>query len=99
MLDRILPAKLRSYPQFVQDGPKQMKSSCNMALKHLQAQHLQNKQFYDKDNTAVQFCIGDRIWLYAPVVSRVRPKSLLHFGKVLTLLWEVEHKIQLIGGT
>ena len=63
MLGRILPAKLRSYPQFVQDAHAQMKSSCNIALEQLQAQHLRNKQFYDKDNTAVQFCIDDRVWL------------------------------------
>ena len=103
MLGRILPAKSRSYPQFVQEAHKQMKSSCNIAQEHLRAQHLWNKQIYDKDNTAVQFCVGDRVWLYTPVVSKGKTKKFTSFWKgpytIVDKPGKVDYKIQLIGGT
>ena len=60
MLDQTLPAKLRSYPQFVQEARKQMAASCNIAQQHLQVQHLCNKKLHDKDNTAVPYIIVDK---------------------------------------
>ena len=103
MLGRILPAKLRSYPQFVQEAHKQVASSCNIAQQHLRAQHLRNKQLYDKDNTAVQFCVGDRVWLYTPVVSKGKTKKFTSFWKgpytIVDKPGEINYKIQLIGGT
>ena len=104
MLGRVLPATLRSYPQFVQDAHKQMAASCNIAQQHLQAQHLHNKRLHDKDTTAVPFCVGDRVRLYTPVVSKGKTKTVPYSGKVPTPLWiyitgEVNHKIQLIGST
>ena len=102
MLGRILPAKSRSYPQFVQEAHKQMKSSCNIAQEHLRAQHLRNKQIY-KNNTAVQFCVGDRVWLYTPVVSKGKTKKFTLFWKgpytIVDKPGEADYKIQLIGGT
>ena len=69
----------------------------------MQAQHLRNKQFYDKNNTAVQFCIGNRVWLYTPVVSKGKTKKFTSFWKgpytIVDKPGKVDYKIQLIGGT
>ena len=103
MLGRVLPATLRSYPQFVQDAHKQMATSCNIAQQHLRAQHLHNKKLHDKDTTAVPFCVGDRVWLYTPVVPKGKTKKFTSFWKgpytIVDKTGEVNYKIQLIGGT
>ena len=80
MLGCILPFKLHSYPQFIQEAQKQIFTSCNKAQQYLRAQHLHNKEVHD--NTAVQLCIGDRVQLYTPVVSKDIAKTLLHAGMV-----------------
>ena len=103
MLGRVLPAKLCSYPQFVQEAHKQVAASCNIAQQHLQTHHLRNKKLHDKDKTAVQFCVGDRVWLYTPVVSKGNTKKFTSFWKgpytIVDKTGEVNYKIQLIGGT
>ena len=80
-----------------------MASSCNIAQQHLRAQHLRNKQLYDKDNTAVQFCVGDRVWLYTSVVSKGKTKKFTSFWKgpytIVDKPGEINYKIQFIGGT
>ena len=88
ILCHVLPATLHSsYPQFIQDAHKRMAASCNIAQQHLRAQHLHNKKLHNKDTTAVPFSVGDRVWLYTPMVSKGKTKCLLHSGKVPTSLW------------
>ena len=55
-----------AYPQFVQAAHGQMNASCNIA--QLRAQHLRNKRLHDKHPTAEQCYVGDRVWLYSPVI-------------------------------
>ena len=72
-------------------------------MQHLRAQHLHNKKLHDKDSTAVPFCVGDRVWLYTPVVPKGKTKKFTSFWKgpytIVDKTGEVNYKIQLIGGT
>ena len=74
ILGCVFPVNLYSYPQ---DAHKHMAASCNIAQQHLQAQHLHNKKLHDKDTTAVPFCVGDRVWLYTPVVPKGKTNKLI----------------------
>ena len=58
-----------------------MAAFCDIAQQHLQAQHLRNKKLHDKDNIVVQFCVGDRVWLYTPVVLKGNTKKFTSFWK------------------
>ena len=103
MLGRVLPTKLRSYPQFVQEAHRQMAASCNIAQQHLQTQHQRNKRLHDKHDMEIPFCIGDRVWLHTPVVSKGNTKKFSSFWRgpytIIDKTGEVNYKIQLIGGT
>ena len=103
MLGRVLPTKLHSYPQFVQTAHRQLSASCNLARQHLRVQHLHNKKLHDKHHTAEQLCIGDRVWLYTPVVPKGNTKKFTSCWKgpytIIDKPGEVTYKIQLIGGT
>ena len=85
MLARIQPSKLHSYPQFVRDSHKQLTSSYAIAKQQLQAQHLRQKSLHDSNGSSEPFQVGDRIWLYTPVVNQGHTKSLHHSGRVRTL--------------
>ena len=74
ILGCVFPVNLHSYPQ---DAHKHMAASCNIAQQHLQAQHLHNKKLHDKDTTAVPFCVGDKVWLYTPVVPKGKTNKLI----------------------
>ena len=103
ILGRVLPTRLQFYPQFVQEAHQQIAAACNVAQQHLQAQHLRNKTLHDKHTTTVQFCIGDRVWLYTPVVLKGNTKKFSCFWKgpytIIDKTGDVNYKIQLIGGT
>ena len=71
-----------------------MAASCNIAQQHLQAQHL-HKKLHDKDDTAVRFYVGDKVWLYTPVVSKGKTKILFHSRKVPTQLLKKLESYQL----
>lgn len=103
ILGWIDPSKHRSYPQFVQDAHKQLKTSYAITNQYLQAQHLRQKQFHDSHGFGEPFQVGDRVWLYTPVVSKGNTKKFTSFWKgpytVVDKPGDVTYKIQLIGGT
>ena len=103
MLARTQPSKLRSYPQFVQDSHKQLTSSYTIAKQQLQAQHLRQKHMHDSSGSSEPFQIGDRVWLYTPVVNQGRTRKFASFWKgpytIIDKPGEVTYKVQLIGGT
>ena len=84
MLACTQPSKLRSYPQFVQDSHKQLTSSYTIAKQQLQAQHLRQKHMHDSSGSSEPFQIGDRVWLYTPVVNQGRTRKFASFGKAHT---------------
>ena len=103
MLGRIQPSKRCSYPQFVDDAHKQLKTSYDIANHHLHAQHLRQKRIHDRNGLGEPFQVGDRVWLYTPVVSKGNTKKFTSFWKgpytVVDKPGDVSYKIQLIGGT
>ena len=103
MLGRIQSSKLRSYPQFVQDSHKQLRMSYAITKQHLQSQHQRHKHMHDSHGLAECFEVGDRVWLYTPVVPKGRTKKFASFWKgpytIIDKPGEVNYKIQLIGGT
>lgn len=56
-----------TYPQFVQEAHRLLKTSCARAKEYLQAQHLHQQQVHDNISVA-EFQVADRVWLYTPVV-------------------------------
>ena len=82
------------YPHFVRDSQKQQQ---------LQAQYLQQKRIHDSNGSSESFQVGDRIWLYTPVVNQGHTRKFASFWKgpytVIDKPSEVTYKIQLIGGT
>ena len=103
MLARTQPTKLRSYPQFIQDLHKQLTSSYAIAKQQCQAQHMQQKCMYDSNGSSEPFQVGDRVWLYTPVVKHGHTRKSALFWKgpytVIDKPSEVTYKVQLIGGT
>ena len=103
MLGRIQPSKRHSYPQFVKDAHKQLKTTYDIANHHLHKQHLCQKRIHDHNGLGEPFQVGDRVWLYTPVVSRGNTKKFKSFWKgpstVVDKPGDVSYKIQLIGGT
>lgn len=103
MLGRIQPGKLRSYPQFVQDSHKQLMTSYTITNQHLRAQHQRHKRIHDSHGLAECFEVGDRVWLYTPVVPQGYTKKFASFWKgpytIIDKPGEVNYKVQLIGGT
>ena len=78
---RIESSKHCSYPQFVQDAHKQLKTSYAITNQHLQAQHLRQKRFHDSHGFGEPFQVGDREWLYTPVVPKGNTKKFTSFWK------------------
>ena len=81
MLGRIQPSKRCSYPQFVDDAHKQLKTSYDIANHRLPAQHLCQKRIHDCNGLGKPFQVGDRVWLYVPVVSKGNTKISRHSGR------------------
>ena len=103
MLGRIQPSKRCSYPQFVEDAHKQLKTTYDIANHHLHKQHLRQKHIHDQNGLGEPFQVGDRVWLYTPVVSKGNTNKFTSFWKgpytVVDKPGDVSYKIQLIGGT
>ena len=74
MLGRIQPSKRCSYPQFVDDAHKQLKTSYDIANHRLPAQHLCQKRIHVCNGLGKPFQVGDRVWLYVPLFQKVTPK-------------------------
>ena len=78
-------------------------SSCRHLMQCLQAQHLRQKRFHDSHGFGEPFQVGDRVWLYTPVVPKSNTKKFTSFWKgpytVVDKPGDVTYKIQLIGGT
>ena len=87
----------------MQAAHRQMTASCSIAQQQLRVQHLRNKRLHDKHPTAEQFYVGDREWLYSPVVPQGYTKKFTSFWKgpytIVDKTGDVNYKIQLIGGT
>ena len=103
MLGRIEPSKQHSWHQFVKEAHKQLKASYNITNCHLHAQHLHQKRIHDYHGLAEPFQVGERVWLYTPVVLKCNTKKLTSFWKgpytVIDKPSNVTYKIQLIGAT
>ena len=103
MLSRIQTSAIRSYPQFVQAAHQQLKMSQNIVREQLKSQHARQKALHDHHGTAEELQVGDRVWLYNPVVPRGSTKKFASLWKgpytVIDKPGVVNYKIQLIGGT
>ena len=89
------------YPQFVQEAHRQLKLSHTNAKEYLQAQHVRQQHAHNNRGISEEFCVGDRVWLYTPVVPKVHTKKFASFWKgpytILDKPGLVNYKIQLIG--
>ena len=100
MMAHIQPSKLHSYPQFVWDSHKQLTSSYATAKQQPQAQHLQQKCLRDSNRSSESFQVGNRIWIYIPVVNQGCTRKFSSFWNVHTLLLiSLTYTVQLIGDT
>ena len=103
ILGRLQRSTVSSYPQFVQEAHHQMKASYATAREYLRAQHARQQRTHNKRGLSEEFHIGDRVWLYTPVVPKGQTKKFASFWKgpytVLDKPGPVNYKIQLIGGT
>ena len=83
MLGCVLPATLRSYPQFVQDAHKQMAAYCNIAQQHLQAYSVYTtRRYVIKTLLLCHFLLAIGCGYIHLWCLRARQKHLLHSGKV-----------------
>ena len=61
-----------------------------------------NKKLHDKHDSSEQLCIGDRVRLYTPVVSKGNTKKFTSYWRgpytIVDKLGDVTYKIQIIGG-
>ena len=100
ILGRLQHSKISSCPQFVQAAHHQMKASYTTARECLKAQHARQQRTH---GLSEEFHIGDRVWLYTPVVPKGHTKKFTSFWKgpytILDKPGPVNYKIQLIGGT
>ena len=103
ILSRIEPSKQHSYPQFVKEAHKQLKVSYDITNHHLHTQHLRQKRIHDSHGLAEPFQVGDRVWLYTPVVLKGNTRKFTSFWKdpytIIDKPGDVTYKIQLIGAT
>ena len=53
----------------------------------LDASHRRQKEFYDRCAAAATFCVGDRVWLFTPVVKKGRAHK---FNRPWSGPWEIE---------
>lgn len=81
ILGRLQSSKVSSYPQFVQEAHRLLKASCTRAREYLRAQHLRQQQAHDNHSVAETFHVGDRVWLYTPVVSPGRTRKFSSLWK------------------
>ena len=103
LLGRIPEEQAASYPQFVQDIHKQLHMAQQLARRHLQAAHQQQKKFFDQKCQGEELRVGDRVWLYCPAIKPGRTKKFACLWKgpytITDKTGPVNYRIQLIGGS
>ena len=79
-----------------------MKASYTSAREYLWAQHARQQRTHNC-GVSEELQIGDRVWLYTPVVPKGHTKKFASFWKgpytILDKSEPVNYKVQLIGGT
>ena len=103
LLGRFPEDQAASYLQFVQYTHSQLRSTYQLARKHLQAAHLQQKKSYDQKCQGEELRVGDRVWMYSPAIKPGHTKKFSSLWRgpytIMDKTGPVNYRIQLIGGT
>ena len=101
MLGRVEGEESVSYPQYVQELHRQLKDAFAFTRERLATRHRQQKAAYDQNSRAMEFKVGDRVWLYVPAVKPGKTKKLSTLWRgpytVIDRTGPVNYCIQLIG--
>ena len=105
MLDRdcLSQEERRNIPEYVDDTEKTSQSMFNDIRQRLTEARKQNKIRYDRRVAGEKLVVGDRVWLYVPVVKQGRTRKFATFWRgPYTVIGKVNpynYRVQLIGMT
>ena len=81
------PEVAQTLPEYVVDLRDRLVEAYDRVRERLDASHRRQKEFYDRSAAAATFCVGDRVWLFTPVVKKERTHK---FNRPWSGPWEIE---------
>ena len=101
MLGRVEGEESVGYPEYIQELHRQLKGAFTLTQERLATRHRQQKAAYDQNSRAMEFKVGDHVWLYVPALKPGKMKKLSTLWRgpytVIDRTGPVNYCIQLIG--